>query len=442
VVWLKPAVLFLLVTAAAPILIHLLVQRRAEPFAFPTLRFLRPTRLASMRRRVLDDLPLLVVRCAILGAAVAALAGPLIVTSGRRDAWNRRVVRAVVSDAEAGAARGLAAGVFRAQEFSGPSLRDGVRRAIAWLEEAPPGRRELVVVSRFPVGALAAVDLAAVPRDVAIRLERNGTLPLSRSLSFGRVLSSSGTIDRGLTLDGASTIVSEHQTGEPSSDVWPVEVVAASDAKTIVDAAIDAVRAGRVWAAPPDRRARLIVLDGTAIGVPADAVPVSVPWMADAIARIAGDADVQMAARRVVRPQTEREPAGGRLRSGPWLPVARASDGTPIVAAAASAGRLAVVTSVTPSNVAMPILLRAVVNALAEVPDVQPAEVAAIPDADLRAWSRGAVAPPATPLRNVDADDRRWLWGTALLLLALEAWMRRARRRGASLEDGEVQRVA
>lgn len=440
-VWLNPAVLFLLATAAAPILIHLLVQRRAEPFAFPTLRFLRPTRLAAMRRRVLDDLPLLFVRCAILAAAAAALAGPLIVTSGRRAAWNRRVVRAVVADAEGGAARGLAGGVFRAQEFSGPSLRDGVRRAIAWLEKAPPGRRELVVVSRFPVGALAAVDLAAVPRDVAIRLERNGTLPLSRSVPFGRVVSSTGTIDRGLTLDGASTIVREHA-GEPSSDVWPVEVVAASDAKTIVDAAIDAVRAGRVWAASPDRRARLIVLDGAAVGVPADATPVSVPWMADAIARIAGDADVQMAARRVVKSQTEREPAGGRLPSGPWLPVARASDGTPIVAAAASAGRLAVVTSVPASKVAMPILLRAVVNALADVPDLQHAEVAAIPDADLRAWSRPAVSPPATPLRNVDADDRRWLWGASLLLLALEAWMRRAKRRGASLEGGQVQHVA
>jgi hypothetical protein len=441
VVWLNPAVLLLIGTAAAPVVIHLLVRRRAESFAFPTLRFLRPTRLVSIRRHVLDDLALLVVRCAILAAAAAALAGPLVVTAGRRNAWDRRMIRAVISDAEDGAARGVAAGVFRAREFYGPSLRDGVRRAIAWLEGAPPARRELVVVSTFSVGALTAADLAAVPGDVAIRLERRGTLPSSRTLPFGRVLSARGTIDRDLTLEGAHTAVREQPAAASSDDEWPVEVVAAPGAKTVVAAAIDAVRARRVWAAPPDRRVRLIVL-GDDVGVPAAATPVDVPWMADAIARIAGDGDVQMAAKRVPHAQTERGSAGARLSSGPWHPAARAADGTTIVAAAALAGRLVVVSGAPPSHVAMPILLRATVNALADIPDVQRAEIVAIDDQDLRAWSRPAATPSTTPLRYVDEDDRRWLWGAALLLLVLETWMRRAGRRGSSLEDGEAQRVA
>ena len=60
--WLNPSALFALAAVAAPILIHILIQRRAERFPFPTLRFLQPTRLAAIRRHLLEDLPLLAVR--------------------------------------------------------------------------------------------------------------------------------------------------------------------------------------------------------------------------------------------------------------------------------------------------------------------------------------------------------------------------------------------
>src|SRR6185369_1472977 len=98
VLWLNPLALLALAVVAAPIVIHILMQRRAERFPFPTLRFLQPTRLAAIRRHVLADAALLAVRAAILAAAVAALAGPLVVTSARRQAWERRTVRALVLD--------------------------------------------------------------------------------------------------------------------------------------------------------------------------------------------------------------------------------------------------------------------------------------------------------------------------------------------------------
>src|SRR3954452_6381980 len=101
-VWLHPAVLFALAAGVAPILIHILVQRRAEVVPFPTLRFLRPTALVSIRRHLLDDPLLLAVRIATVAAAVAAMAVPLIVTRARRDAWSRRIVRATVTSAERG----------------------------------------------------------------------------------------------------------------------------------------------------------------------------------------------------------------------------------------------------------------------------------------------------------------------------------------------------
>src|SRR6266852_3757250 len=100
--WLNPSALFALAALAAPILIHILIQRRAERFPFPTLRFLQPTRLAAIRRHLLEDLPLVAVRVAVIAVAVAALAGPLMLTAARRQAWDRRIVRAVVTDTVGG----------------------------------------------------------------------------------------------------------------------------------------------------------------------------------------------------------------------------------------------------------------------------------------------------------------------------------------------------
>jgi len=62
-----------------------------------------------------------------------------------------------------------------------------------------------------------------------------------------------------------------------------------------------------------------------------------------------------------------------------------------------------------------------------------------IADEVLRTWSRPSV-PPATPRINTVDDDRRWFWLAALGLLAIEMWMRRARRNAANKSD--VVRVA
>src|SRR4051812_14245280 len=179
-VWLHPAALFALAAGVAPILIHILAQRRAEAVPFPTLRFLRPTALVSIRRHLLEDPLLLALRIAIVAVAVAAIAGPLVVTRARRDPWNRRIIRATVTTAAAGVSGAAARGgerTFQAREFRGESLADGVRRAVEWLGAAPPARRELVVAASLTVGSLSAADIADVPPDVGLRFERVGTLP-------------------------------------------------------------------------------------------------------------------------------------------------------------------------------------------------------------------------------------------------------------------------
>ena len=441
ILWQTPAALFALAAVAAPILIHILVQRRAETFAFPTLRFLQPTRLAAIRRHVLEDAPLLAVRAAILVTAVVALAGPLVVTPARRHAWDQRVVRAVVSDADAAVAQSGVGGVEETalrREFTAASLRDGIHRAIAWLESSPPARRELVVASRFPIGSITAADIATIPAVIGIRLERAGTLPPTQTVDAGRVLEANAVVGRQATLDGPRTIVRETTAADRAA--WPIEIVSPPAAQAVVDAAVAAVLSQRVWAPAPDRRVR-VVMTGSDPNLGSDPViAVRTPWIAEAIASLVRDDELQAAAARV-----EGALAASPFQSAPWVTVATSTTGTVLAVAAESGGRLLVASAAPARDLFTPLLLRSLANALGTVPDLQRAEIVPIADRWLRDWSRPP-APPAVPdasaLRRDDSDnDRRWLWLAALALLAVESWMRRARTAPDERRE-DIERVA
>jgi hypothetical protein len=439
ILWQSPATLFALAAVAAPVLIHILVQRRAETFAFPTLRFLQPTRLAAIRRHLLEDAALLAVRAGILAAAVAALAGPLVITPARRHEWDRRVVRAVVTDADAAPAVASDPAVHLSRDFRTASLADGIHRAVAWLETAPPARRELVVASRFPIGAITAADIASVPAGIGIRLERTGPLPATQTVDAGRVLSGNAVVARQATLDGPRTTVAETPAGRAE---WPIEIVNAPAAQPAVDAAVAAVLAQRVWAPAPGRHARVVLgSDQRFISDPI-APTIATPWVADAIAHLARDGDLLAAAARV---ESESALANEPFVKAPWVVVATAKEGAALAAASESAGRLVVASAAPATDLFTPLLLRAVVNALAVPPEMQHADVVPIADRSLREWSRPpapAAMPDRNTLRREDSDnDRRWLWLAALGLLAIEAWMRRARRTAGEIRE-DVERVA
>jgi Aerotolerance regulator N-terminal len=444
VIWQSPSVLFGLAAVAAPILIHILVQRRAERVPFPTLRFLQPTRLAAMRRHVLDDALLLAVRGAILAAAVAALAGPLVITAARRQSWERRIVRAVVIDDVAGSFQGRAirdgARAFQASEFRVAALPDGIRRAVAWLEQAPPARRELVVVSPFPIGSLTAADVAAVPASIGIRFERAGTLPATRSVQAGRVLGPGGVLAREVTLDGAQTSVRDAAAAK--APPWPIEVVHAAASKPSVDAAVAAVLSRGVRAPEPGRRARLLVEPekGPYPFSGGDVFPIRTPWMADAAARLLRDAELQTAAARVATGLVD-----ARFSAAPWQMAALSADGRPLAVAAESAGRLIVASAAPASSLVTPLLLRSLANGLGVVPDLRHAEVAPIADRLLREWARPSASPAAPAADAVrqdgDENDRRWLWIAVVCLLGIEMGMRRSRSAEKEARE-EVARVA
>lgn len=437
--WLNPSALFALAAVAVPILIHLLVQRRAERFAFPTLRFLQPTRLAAIRRHVLEDLPLLAIRVALLAAAVAALAGPLFVTNARRLAWDRRTVRATVTDtvnivgaelappARADQGRPLRPAPHQEKIFQAVSLADGIRRAVLWLDAAPPARREIVIASSFPIGSFGEADIALIPPDIGVRFERTGPLPVTRTASAGAVLTPAGVRARDVTFTAGDTSVREALAG--GQVTFPIDVVVSTGDRPAVDAAVAAVLSQRVSAAPPDRRARLILLSTVTQGLSSASTAelsavtrIQQPWMADAVARIARDPDLRAAGARVSAGLSD-----ARLSAAPWQILTSAGDSRPLAVAAGSAKGLVVVTAAPASDVAMPVLLRSIANAVAPSLDLQAAEVVPIGDAVLQGWSRSPMPVTSPRVGSVDDDDRRWLWLAALCLMAVEMLIRRAR---------------
>ena len=121
-----------------PIAIHLLTRARRTLIRFPTVRSSSLRRLSAVSRSRIQDWPLLVLRVAILLLAVAALAGPIIVTPLREAAWRGRVARAVVLEDRTAAPddelRSAAVGAV----FARAGLRDAVADAARWLEQQSP----------------------------------------------------------------------------------------------------------------------------------------------------------------------------------------------------------------------------------------------------------------------------------------------------------------
>jgi hypothetical protein len=119
-----------------------------------------------------------------------------------------------------------------------------------------------------------------------------------------------------------------------------------------------------------------------------------------------------------------------------------ASDGHPLAVGAESAAGLVVVSGAEPSSLATPLLIRAIADGIATLPDLRAAEVLPIPDAQLQAWTRPPGPLAAPRIDQVEQDDRRSLWMLVVGLLALEMWVRRAKAAAAFEPHEEQARVA
>jgi hypothetical protein len=413
VFWLHPLALLGLVALIVPILIHLLVRHKSRRLLFPSIRFLRQTTSVSLRRQFISNWPLLVTRLLVLTCAVAAVAGPTVVTDARRATWNRRVARAIIDGSqatknttarkdpivEAERASSFASAVFA----SSNGVPGAVRDAVMWLNRLPPAAREIVIVGDLRRGSLTARDIDAIPRHIGIRFQmppNEATTPTVDLMAVGERAAGTASMSQ-IRVTLAEGRTSATYEPAPAFSV-PIEVLAARAHQQHAQAVLGAVLAeGVVLGRQIDRR--LTIAFAGAEEVPIDRLtqPASAGWMREALERLPGLRGGEVGDRFVVRTD---------------VPV---TDGS----AAALVARIARVVFAD---------------------DLGELEPRRIPAATLEAWSR-APLPSLTPVPPTDEGDRRWLWGAVLVLLGIEQLVRRGRTvvrpsiADPAAADGEVR---
>ena len=428
-VWLNPLALAGLLASAGPVIVHLLRRERAPRIPFPSLRFVREARTAAVRVRLPSDIWLLVLRVAIIAGAAVALAQPLFVTPSRRESWDARVSRAVVVDvspsmAAAGASAAEAAAAERrdaafAVRIDAARLRDGLDQAVEALGSAPPSRREIVVVSDFQVGSLAGADVAAVPDDIGIRLVTVGTLPPAARFTSGEMLAAPGVGARRqqvhVTAEG--TLVREVPAERALEGVRLLNAGPAADALL---RAVALAGAPAVSSAQPLTVAFTASAPGAPPSIESPAVPAP-PAVLRTLLALRNDAELAAAAREHRRV--------GTVAGDPWIVIARDADGAPVVVGGGRDSGVVLQVAGSAADYLAAATLRGALAASNGAPGWDEHEVERIPQVQRAAWTRRPEPPnPATWHRAAPGDARR-VWAGVLVLLVVEAVMRRRRSR-------------
>lgn len=393
--WLQPLAWWGLGLLALPIVIHLLARHRSRLMRFPSLRFLPVARMAALRRRVITDWPLLVVRLVILAAAVAAAAAPVFVSDARREAWDRRVARAIViapppeaeraEEIQSIAAEEAGAG-YASEAFTAVTVPDALVDALRWLDTQPPAAREIVVVGDMREGALAAPDLAHIPSYVGIRFLPVVAVDDRRAVEWRVVADGNDAASTNYIVSVMPDMLRTHAR-HAAADGTPaprIRVAAAAADQAHADAVLRAVlREGLVLGTSADRAVTVAFAGATVAGLDQLAPPTQA-WMRTALERMPGVRGGELDGGLVVRSNLPvTDPRAARLVSD-------------VLAGAFDETRL----------------------------HLEPRRISA---AALAAWSRppGGSPPDVLP---ADEGDRRWFWGASLMWLALEHAIRRRRR--------------
>ena len=439
--WLQPAALWGLSLLAAPVLIHLLRTRLAPRVPFPSIRFVRASPAASVRVGRPSELVLLLLRTGIVACAAIAMAQPLFLSRSRMDEWDRRVARAIVVDSSASmrpdrdaadspAVRAAATAAVEAQasdidaalQIQANELRDGLRRAVAWLRTAVPARQEIVIISDFQLGTLTGRDMALVPAGTGIRFIPVGAPARARRLDDERLLGAPGVPERVLRseISAEGTRTAFLEAGQPAGSGLRL-VTAAGEAEE--QRLLRAV--ARAGAPAPTSEEPLAICFAPATGPLAISAPAE-RWMVQTIVRLEADRELVTLARRVQALELER--------SDRWLPLVRDGQGRPLVRAASAEGELILDVAASPSSYFGAAVVRAALAARRGRLDRAEHEVLQIPAPALSAWARPAGPVESEAWRRAGFSDARWFWVAALGLLLGEQRLR-SRRRPAREDD-------
>jgi hypothetical protein len=434
-----------IIALGVPIVIHLLGRGRARVHSFPTLRFIAPSRLLPTRRTRLHDLPLLLVRLGILLAAIAALAQPLLITASRARALDKAVARAIIVDTSASMGR---------ETLNGERALDAARREATRLAaEAQPttivetnsparaiagvagwlatqtGRTELAVLSDFQLGILDSANLAALPAAAGVRLTRiavrTPTAPAETHTRFGdvdvvaRIDASTEQTDVQWSAGRVSAASAAANRGEPT-------LLAGDAERDGVDAAARAARAAGVALPLDTAHAVAIVYPRYAqrAALLRGAHALRLPWMTAYVARLRADSTLAVAAEDATVVSAADSAAG--------LVVVRTRMGRAAVVAAQDSAdgreRLLLFSLIDGGTLTSAALIASATRAASLAPARTELEPRVIDDSTIARWQRAPAINAAT--RNGargGSSDGRWFWVLALLLLAIESWMRRAR---------------
>jgi hypothetical protein len=297
-------------------------------------------------------------------------------------------------------------------EIRTPGLADGVKQASASLQAIDGGRAEVVVISDFQKGSLDSSGVAAIPEGVGLRFVRIGRDASRESFPGWRGFAAGGTSgEQRITLDGPRTrvaLVAAQPARMPAILARPEEEGAVASMQRAVSAA-------GAPALPADRGLTVIFP-----GAPVPAIDtVRAPWMIEALLRARADEGLRAAASAHA---ADLDPQ----LSAAWRPIVRTVSGNPLVAVAAAQQNLAAYVSASPATLVAAAALRSLLYAVAPPQPWSEREVESISPSQLSAWTRQAGPRPGQRSGKAPGDAQ-WIWGLALLMLAIETVVRRAR---------------
>ena len=429
--WFTPWALVGASLVALPILIHMMGRGRTTVIRFPSLRFLETSRILPARRTRIHDIALLVLRAGAIVAAAVALAQPLVRALPTAPVVDGGLARIVVLDtsasmrraatgfsAAAGATVGkriadsLANGATRVAVVRAADLRNALANAAAWAA-TQSGQAEVALVSDFQRGALDSASVAAL--DPAIGIALHGVRVNAAAIPLSRTRQGGADVTARIVLVGDRTDV-EWSISPPVAHAFPIQLRSGAAATALVTATRRGAEAvGVPW----------WVTTVPAVGAIEPGIAVVFP----------GDASLATLAPNG-QPLTGRRQAGivARLLNDPLLAaVSSASPESPVdrVGTTIENGRpvLSVVSRVGVGTAASAALLAALERAASTAPPVSELDPEFISDATLATWRRAAGDRPAlTSAKQTEAAefDGRWFWLFALILLGIEALVRRA----------------
>ncbi|HEY4218644.1 MAG TPA: BatA domain-containing protein [Gemmatimonadaceae bacterium] len=471
-IWGNPWAWLGIAGVALPVLIHLLARGHARVHRFPTLRFLAASQLLPTRRTRLHDIALLVVRVAIVVAAVAAMAQPLLLTARRSRTLGDPLARAIIVDTSASMSRAVIGGptsgetgIVAARRIAA-QLHDSAQTSVvletarpadviagasAWLL-TQPSRGELDVVSDFQVGAIDSTDLSIVPRRFGVRLSRVNVQRDTAIESSIAVDGSSVVVTS--TPSSAGTVARWARRGSATSSATNVATPLVSDSEHVQFVAAQRAAAAIGVPLPVDTTRTIDIVDpgapNAASALRSATIPAA-PWMIRLIARLRGDSLLIDAATRTT--VDARTSAVDQANAASRLVVARSSDGRPVISAAqvrsSQGDRLELISFADAGSLTSAALIAALSRAQSIAPAPTELESRVLADDVLTSLER--VPSPVASSRAYGTEgpsDARWFWLAALLLIVLEEWLRRRTPRqaqtsaAATTHVGERSRVA